>query len=74
MKTLELDKLPKLNRNNLAVVGHVEWVDFISVDNLPRAGEIAHGENYMEGPAGGGGVAAIQLTKNTESKIHCRFD
>jgi ribokinase len=47
----------------LAVVGHVEWVDFVRVDSLPRAGDIAHATGSWEEPAGGGGVAAVQLAK-----------
>ena len=26
----------------VAVVGHVEWVEFVRVENVPRAGEIVH--------------------------------
>jgi len=27
---------------NLGVVGHVEWVEFIRVEEVPRPGEIVH--------------------------------
>jgi len=46
-----------------AVVGHVEWVEFVRVERLPVPGEIIHaGETWTE-PAGGGAVAAMQLLK-----------
>jgi ribokinase len=47
----------------MAVVGHVEWVRFARVSHMPRAGEIAHGEDYFDEPAGGGAVAAVQLAR-----------
>jgi ribokinase len=43
------------------VIGHVEWVDFVRVDSLPRAGEIAHASETWADAAGGGAVAAVQL-------------
>ncbi|MDQ4041122.1 MAG: PfkB family carbohydrate kinase, partial [Actinomycetota bacterium] len=46
-----------------AVVGHVEWVDFIRVERLPVAGEIIHASQWWEEPGGGGAVAAVQLAK-----------
>jgi ribokinase len=46
-----------------AVVGHVEWVESIRVDQLPRSGEIAHGVLAWSLPAGGGAVAAVQLAR-----------
>lgn len=45
----------------LAVVGHVEWVDFVRVDRLPRPGEITHALEAWAEPAGGGAVAAVEL-------------
>jgi ribokinase len=48
---------------NVAVVGHVEWVQFAEVDELPRSGEIVHALESWEEPAGGGGVAAVQLAR-----------
>lgn len=45
----------------LAVVGHVEWVDFARVARVPRPGEIVHAEEAWEEAAGGGAVAAVQL-------------
>src|SRR5206468_10919801 len=46
-----------------AVVGHVEWVQFASVDHIPRAGEVVHARDPFEEPAGGGAVAAVQLAR-----------
>ncbi len=45
----------------LAVVGHVEWVEFARVDHTPLPGEIVHAVETWEEPAGGGAVAAVQL-------------
>jgi ribokinase len=45
----------------LAVVGHVEWVEFARVEHAPEAGEIVHALETWEEPAGGGAVAAVQL-------------
>ncbi len=47
----------------VAVVGHVEWVWFGSVDRIPGPGDIAHATDEWEEPAGGGAVAALQLAK-----------
>jgi len=44
-------------------VGHVEWVDFVRVDRMPGPGDIAHGTESWEEPAGGGAVAAVQLAQ-----------
>jgi ribokinase len=47
----------------VAVIGHVEWVEFAPVDRVPAPGEIAHASATWEEPAGGGGVAVVQLLK-----------
>jgi ribokinase len=47
----------------LAVVGHVEWVDFAVVERVPEPGEIVHVREAWEEPAGGGAVAAVQLAR-----------
>jgi ribokinase len=48
----------------VAVVGHVEWVDFIPVARMPQRGEViaADGAAFAR-PAGGGGVAAVVLAE-----------
>lgn len=45
----------------VAVVGHVEWVEFARVERVPEPGEIASASETWEEPAGGGAVAAVQL-------------
>src|SRR5690348_11483369 len=44
-----------------AVVGHVEWVDFVSLSRFPRQGEVAHAETTFARAAGGGSVVAVVL-------------
>src|SRR5215813_10629249 len=53
----------------LAVVGHVEWVEFALVDHSPQQGEIVHALETWEEPAGGGAVAAVQLA-NLNGSVH----
>jgi ribokinase len=45
----------------VAVVGHIEWVEFARVDHTPEPGEIVPALETWEEAAGGGGVAAVQL-------------
>lgn len=52
-----------MRRMRLAVVGHVEWVEFVRVPRVPKAGEIANSTELFQLPAGGGGVAVVQLLK-----------
>lgn len=47
----------------VAVVGHVEWVEFLRVPRVPAPGEIVHASDVFAVAAGGGGVAAVQLSK-----------
>jgi len=47
----------------VAVVGHVEWVEFARVEHVPAAGEIVHARETWEEAAGGGAVAAVQLAR-----------
>ena len=44
------------------MVGHVEWVQFGRVEHVPRPGEVVHARECFAEPAGGGAVAAVQLT------------
>src|SRR5919108_1507527 len=48
---------------NLAVVGHVEWIEFVRVERVPTPGEIVHALEAWGEPAGGGAVAAVQLAR-----------
>ena len=45
----------------VAVVGHVEWVEFARVPHVPRAGEIVHAASTFALAAGGGAGAALGL-------------
>ncbi len=47
----------------VAVVGHVEWIEFARVLEVPAAGAIMHASEVWEEPGGGGAVAAVQLAK-----------
>ena len=53
----------RLRSLRLAVVGHVEWVEFLRVPSLPRAGEIVHATDRWEVAGGGGAVTAVQLAR-----------
>jgi ribokinase len=53
----------RANRPRVAVVGHVEWVQFARVPHVPCAGEVVHAREAFEEPAGGGAVAAVQLAR-----------
>ena len=47
----------------VAVVGHVEWVEFVEVDQVPAPGPDRPRTDSWAGPAGGGAVVAVQLLK-----------
>lgn len=47
----------------VAVVGHVEWVEFARVPHVPVAGEVVHAGSTWEEAAGGGAVVAVQLAR-----------
>jgi ribokinase len=53
----------KSNRPRVAVVGHVEWVQFARVPHVPTVGEVMHAHDPFQEPAGGGAVAAVQLAR-----------
>jgi ribokinase len=63
------DRLPKPDGApvtappRFAVVGHVEWVDFLEVERVPAAGEIVNAAEWWSEAAGGGAVAVVQLVK-----------
>lgn len=50
-----------------AVVGHVEWLEFVTVERVPLPGEIVHARETWEQAGGGGAVAAVQLSLLAES-------
>lgn len=47
----------------VAVIGHVEWIEFVRVSKVPAAGDIVHARESWEEPGGGGAVAAVQLAR-----------
>ncbi|HEX6460267.1 MAG TPA: PfkB family carbohydrate kinase [Thermoleophilaceae bacterium] len=53
----------------VAVVGHVEYVEFALVEHVPEPGEIVHAEETFSEAAGGGSVAAVQLAKLAGSSL-----
>jgi ribokinase len=50
-------------RPRVAVVGHVEWIEFARVPRVPRPGEIVHATEWWQEVGGGGAVASVQLAK-----------
>lgn len=69
MNLLEPQDLPDLPKLKLAVVGHVEWVTFLSTDQLPQPGVISHAGHSFEEPAGGGAVVAVQLARLVKQPV-----
>ncbi|MGH3071946.1 MAG: PfkB family carbohydrate kinase, partial [Gaiellaceae bacterium] len=56
----------------LAVVGHVEWIEFLRVEAVPRPGEIVGAHEIWAEPAGGGGVAAVELARLADgADLYC---
>jgi ribokinase len=55
----------------VAVVGHVEWVEFARVKHVPAQGEIVHAVETWEQAAGGGAVAAVQLARLAGECLFC---
>ena len=55
---------------NFAVVGHIEWINFLKVDKLPKPGVISHSEKSLEFPAGGGSIIAKTLSELSLNQIH----
>jgi ribokinase len=47
----------------IAVVGHVEWVDFLAVPSLPALGQITPAERLRVNAGGGAVVAAVVLAR-----------
>ncbi len=52
-----------MSGKSYAVVGHTEWVTFARVPRLPLSGEILTAAESWDEPAGGGAVAAVQLSR-----------
>ncbi len=60
----------KKNYLKFAVIGHIEWINFIKVDYLPKPGIISHGKEFKELPAGGGAVITKTLSELTNNDVH----
>ena len=65
-----MKKTNELKNLELTVVGHIEWVTFIEVENFADQGQIGHGEIYAEKTAGGGTLTAIALSKLTNKRVN----
>lgn len=52
-----------------AVVGHVEWIEFLPVERVPMPGEIVGTLEAWEETGGGGAVAATQLSLLADSVL-----
>ncbi|HXY72032.1 MAG TPA: PfkB family carbohydrate kinase [Actinomycetota bacterium] len=52
-----------------AVVGHVEWIEFLHVAHVPTPGEIVHADDRWETVGGGGAIAAVQLARLAGSSV-----
>ncbi len=63
-----MDSLP--SDLHLAVVGHLEWVTFLAVNQLPSPGQISHAHRSLEEPAGAGAVVAVQLAMLTGRTVN----
>jgi len=46
-----------------AVIGHVEWVHFLRVPELPLPGQILRAQASWASPAGGGAMAALEMAR-----------
>ncbi len=55
----------------VAVVGHVEWVEFAPVERLPAPGDIVDAPAPWQRAAGGGAVAAVQLARLAGECLFC---
>jgi len=45
----------------VAVIGHIEWVEFVRVPHAPRTGEVINATETWDEAAGGGAVTAVAL-------------
>ena len=56
----------------VAVVGHVEWVEFVGVERYPERGGLARGHRFFEHAGGGAVVAAAVLAGlGAEVSFYC---
>jgi len=53
-----------MRRNvRVAVVGHIEWIEFLNVPHLPTAGEVLNATDSWAEAGGGGAVAAATMAE-----------
>ena len=72
-----VDEKNSLNNNKFkkgdlkfAVIGHIEGMNVLEVDQLPQPGIISHAINSLEYPAGGGALIANILRNLTINEVH----
>jgi ribokinase len=53
----------------VAVVGHVEWIDFAVVERVPEPGGIVTASESWGEAAGGGGVASVRLAALADEAV-----
>lgn len=58
-----------LSSLSLAVVGHVEWMSFLQVDQLPQAGRIAHTPSSLNDVGGAGAVVAVHMARVSGTRV-----
>jgi ribokinase len=54
---------PTAKRLRVAVVGHIEWVDFVALREYPAEGQVTGATHWSARVGGGGGVAAVVLAE-----------
>ena len=54
---------------SLAVVGHLEWMSFLQVDQLPQQGRIGHAPTRLDEIGGAGAIAAVQMARLSGSRV-----
>tara|TARA_Y100001968_G_scaffold261844_1_gene249831 strand:+ start:168 stop:1019 length:852 start_codon:yes stop_codon:yes gene_type:complete len=70
MKPLDLKELGDIPKLKMAVIGHIEWMKFLSVDELPKPGRISHSKYSFDAPAGGGALTALEMQRLTNEPVH----
>jgi ribokinase len=52
----------------VAAIGHLEWVEFVDVPNVPKPGDILTARDTFFEPAGGAAVTAVQLARLADER------
>jgi ribokinase len=66
---IPVETLPPLPPLRLAVVGHVEVVSFLEVQQMPQPGIVQRALAFSEHAAGGAAVVAVQLARLSQSRV-----